>query len=315
MEDRCTTVISLILPLTDQSAPTGETVSYLSGSSKPMIPLPAHTRIRHFSGCGKFASTTHRRPPTTRSAAEYDALTADHDYERWLFGARARSPTATDCAGRRLLDLACGTGPQLRADAAPRLRRHRLRRLAGDGARRAPARAGRAVEVADMRALPDWGRLRPRHLPRRRASTTCRTSPTSTPRSPASHASLRPGGLFVFDLNSLLTYRTAFTSTFTVDAGDVQFDGARRGGARTHRPARRARAASRSAPASRTEAGTAGSQSTPSATGRRTPCARACAPPDCDPVALHGQTTGCVLHETVDETARDTKVILVARRD
>jgi hypothetical protein len=34
-----------------------------------------------------------------------------------------------------------------------------------------------------------------------------------------------------------------------------------------------------------------------------------------DPVALHGQTTGCVLHDTVDETARDTKVILVARRD
>lgn len=91
------------------------------------------------------------------TAPYYDALTAHHDYERWLprlvavgrrYGLR----------GRRLLDVACGTGksflPLERAgwavtacDASPAM----LRRA------RSKASGQVRLEVADMRSLPRFG--------------------------------------------------------------------------------------------------------------------------------------------------------------
>jgi SAM-dependent methyltransferase len=216
-------------------------------------------------------------------------------------------------AGRRLLDLACGTGrsfePMLRrgyevtaCDVSPEM--VRIAR------RRAP---GVPIAVADMRALPDWGAF---------DLVTCLDDAVNYLADEADldaafagvARALRPGGLFVFDLNSLLTYRTAFTSTFTVDAGDVRFTV--RGDAPPEVPPG-------AACPSRIEIHTRGPHG--GWHRRVSEHAQRHWPPDTvcshlraaglDPVAVHGQTTGCVLHDTVDETARDTKVILVARRD
>jgi SAM-dependent methyltransferase len=256
-------------------------------------------------------------PSAARSAydalgADYDALTADHDYERWLSVLEALA-RRHGLAGRRLLDLACGTGrsfePMLRrgydvtaCDVSPEM--VRLAR------RRAP---GVPVAVADMRALPEWGPFdlvtclddAVNYLPGERDLDAAFAGVARV---------LRPGGVFVFDLNSLLTYRTAFTSTFSVDAGDVQF---------TVRGDAPPDVAPGAACPSRIEIRTRGPHGgwhrrVSEHDQRHWPPDTVCShlrAAGLDPVALHGQTTGCVLHDTVDETARDTKVILVARRD
>ena len=164
-------------------------------------------------------------PCDTRAAYDalapvYDGLTAHHDHERWL---SLLLGLASDhgLAGRRLLDVACGTGksfmPLVRrgfdvtaCDISPRMAARARRRARGHGVR---------VHVADMRRLPllcagadlvtclddavnyllDGDELRAGLCGMRR--------------------NLRPGGLLLFDVNTLATYRAVFCDGLSWTSG------------------------------------------------------------------------------------------------
>ena len=142
-------------------------------------------------------------------AAFYDALTAHHDYEylaRTLEGLLAEHGHP----GTRMLDVACGTGksflPFVRrgyrvtaADMSPEMLDRA--RTKADGAAR--------LVVADMRSLPALGAF---------DLVTCIDEPLNyllepddVERALASFAcNLRPGGLLVFDVNTLHAFRSIF---------------------------------------------------------------------------------------------------------
>jgi molybdopterin-synthase adenylyltransferase len=155
------------------------------------------------------ASST--RPSYDALAPVYDGLTAHHDYEGWLaqlLGLAGRH----GLSGSRALDVACGTGksfmPLVRrgwdvtacdlsaamvARARRRARGHRVR-----------------LSVADMRSLP--------LLCERADLVTCLDDGVNYLHDAAElraglagmAANLRPGGLLVFDVNTLATYRSVF---------------------------------------------------------------------------------------------------------
>ena len=152
----------------------------------------------------------------------YDSFTAEYPYDEWLSDLEG---WARDCGlrGRRLLDVACGTGnsflPMLErgyavvgCDLSPSM-------LA-----RARAKAdGRARVVrADMRALPWRGRF---------DLVTCIDDSMNYLLSTGDLvAALRsmaqtlvPGGLAVFDTNSLAAYRTGFSSELSLEADGNRF--------------------------------------------------------------------------------------------
>jgi len=153
-------------------------------------------------------------------AAVYDGLTAHHDHERWL---TLLLDLADDhgLAGRRVLDVACGTGksfmPLVRrgfdvtaCDISPRMAARARRRARGHAV---------GVHVADMRRLPllcegadlvtclddavnyllDGDELRAGLCGMKR--------------------NLRPGGLVVFDVNTLATYRSVFCEGLSWTSG------------------------------------------------------------------------------------------------
>jgi SAM-dependent methyltransferase len=153
-------------------------------------------------------------------APVYDGLTAHHDHERWLdllLGLARRH----GLTGRRALDVGCGTGksfmPLVRrgyrvtaCDISPAMVARARHRARGHGVR---------IRVADMRRLPllcpgadlvtclddavnyllDPGELRAALAGMRR--------------------NLRPGGLLVFDVNTLATYRSVFCEGLTWEHG------------------------------------------------------------------------------------------------
>lgn len=144
-------------------------------------------------------------------APVYDGLTAHHDYEGWLAQllVLAREHGLT---GTRSLDVACGTGksfmPLVRrgwdvtaCDLSPAMVAQARRRARGHRVR---------LSVADMRRLPllcDGADL-----------ATCLDDAVNYLHDPAElraglagmRANLRPGGLLVFDVNTLATYRSVF---------------------------------------------------------------------------------------------------------
>lgn len=90
-------------------------------------------------------------------APAYDLLTSDYAYERWLAGLEGLA-RSHGLRGRRVLDVACGTGKSF----APLLDRgyevtacDGSAGMAAVAARRAGDRAG--IHVADMRELPTFG--------------------------------------------------------------------------------------------------------------------------------------------------------------
>jgi SAM-dependent methyltransferase len=155
-------------------------------------------------------------PPDARAAYEalapvYDGLTDHHDHERWLtlLLGLAREH---GLSGRRVLDVGCGTGksfmPLVRrgfdvtaCDLSPAMVARARRRARGCGV---------AVSVADMRRLP--------LLCERADLVTCLDDAVNYLIDDAEleaaligmRANLRPGGLLVFDVNTLATYRQVF---------------------------------------------------------------------------------------------------------
>jgi SAM-dependent methyltransferase len=139
-------------------------------------------------------------------APAYDLLTAGYAYGPWL-AAIERLARSHGLAGRRALDVACGTGKSLEAllelgfqavgcDVSPGMAEVARRKLAGRA----------EVHVADMCELPVYGRFdlvtclddALNHLPS--ASDVERALR-------AIGANLAPDGLLAFDVNTLTAYR------------------------------------------------------------------------------------------------------------
>jgi SAM-dependent methyltransferase len=158
-------------------------------------------------------------------AGSYDAYLSEvSEHERWVVTLEAIA-RQHGVPGRRLLDVACGTGRSTEpfvalgydawaCDVSPAMVRLAKRRIARAGGRG-------HVDVADMRRLPNWGRF---------DIVTCLCDAVNylldldeLDEAFASVArALRPGGLYIFDVNSLGTYRTVFTNDFTIEA-DIRF--------------------------------------------------------------------------------------------
>jgi SAM-dependent methyltransferase len=153
----------------------------------------------------------HARAAYDVIAPYYDDFTAHHDYDAWTASLEALAHDF-GLRGRRLLDVACGTGKSflpflergyevVACDISPAM------------ARAADAKAGgRArIEVCDMRDLPRFGAF----------DLVCciddsvnyLLSAEELVRTFAGLArNLADGGVVVFDANSLMVYRTFFAS-------------------------------------------------------------------------------------------------------
>jgi SAM-dependent methyltransferase len=161
-------------------------------------------------------STSVYAPAYDALAPAYDLLTAAYRYDRWLAGLE-RLAREHGLTGRRVLDVACGTGhsflPLLArgyevsaCDVSPEM------------VARAAAKAGGAarLEVADMRALPCLGSF---------DLITCLGDSMNHLVEPDDVAdafdgmrrNLAPGGLIVFDVNTFAAYRTIGDSTAADD--------------------------------------------------------------------------------------------------
>ncbi len=152
----------------------------------------------------------------------YDDFTAGFAYENWV-AAIERRALALGLRGNRALDLACGTGNStgpllargysvIACDISPSMI---------EAARRKYPRQAGSFRVADMRRLPDLGEFDlvlclddaiNYLLSSRDLEDTFRCVADV----------LSPSGVFTFDVNSLLTYRTSFAQAI-VKQGDGVF--------------------------------------------------------------------------------------------
>jgi SAM-dependent methyltransferase len=164
------------------------------------------------------AAGQHARAAYDAFAPHYDAFTAHHDYDTWTTTLERMARTH-GLRGTRLLDVACGTGKSFlpfldrgyevtACDISPAMA-ERAAAKAGDRAR---------VEVLDMRALPRLGAF----------DLVCCLDDAvnyvlSAQELEATFSglarNLAPGGIVVFDANSLAAYRRFF-ATMTVVADD-----------------------------------------------------------------------------------------------
>jgi SAM-dependent methyltransferase len=137
-------------------------------------------------------------------ARAYDTYTADYEYDRWIAKVLGIAGEL-GMPGREVLDAACGTanstlpliarGLDVSAcDLSPA--------MVAEARRKLPDR--RRVGVADMRELG----LEERDLSAGLAGLA---------------RSLRPGGLLVFDVNTLGTLRAAYSGVHDYEAGDWRF--------------------------------------------------------------------------------------------
>jgi SAM-dependent methyltransferase len=149
-------------------------------------------------------------------APVYDDFTAHHNYELWL-GELVPQLRRHGLSGRRLLDVGCGTGksflPMLErgwevtaCDISPSML-ELARAKAGDAAR---------LSVADMRELPRFGEFDLVWALDDAVNYLLGVEELGSALS-GMRANLAPGGLLMFDVNTLRTYRTFFSRTQTVE--------------------------------------------------------------------------------------------------
>lgn len=167
-------------------------------------------------------ATTIEGAPYDALAPSYDLLTADYDYDRWI-AALLEWAHSHGLNGRRALDVACGTGrsfvPLLAAgfDVVACDESRGMLRVA---ATKVPD--PRAIHCHDMRALPVLGSF---------DLVTCIDDALNhllTERDvrdalACMARNLAPGGLLVFDVNTLSTYRTTFAGSEVFDVDDHRF--------------------------------------------------------------------------------------------
>jgi len=162
----------------------------------------------------------HARHAYDGFAPVYDRFTAHHDYEAWTRDLETLALRA-GLRGQRLLDVACGSGKSF----LPLLARGYEVTACDLSPAMAELAAGKArsrarVEVHDMRRLPRLGSF---------DLVLCLddavnylTRPGELDAALAGMArNLAPGGVLVFDANSLRTYREAFASLSVVPSDDV----------------------------------------------------------------------------------------------
>jgi SAM-dependent methyltransferase len=155
-------------------------------------------------------------------AGLYDLFTAHHDYGAWITSIELVAQHH-GLVGRRLLDVACGTGKSL----VPWVERGYLAAgcdlspaMLAEAKRKVRGRA--RLFCADMRALPATGHV---------DLVTCLDDavnyllePSDLPRAFACAAAhLDTGGVYVFDVNSLRTYSEEFSLTQRSTSGDWDF--------------------------------------------------------------------------------------------
>lgn len=238
-------------------------------------------------------------------APVYDGFTVGYDHETWAARILAAAG-APGGAGRRALDVACGTGRSF----APLLRRGWDVSACDLSAGMVAVARGRTPDVpifaADMRALPDGGTFDLVTCLNDAVNYLLRAEDLRDAVAAAARR-LRPGGLYVFDANTLLTFRTAFAE----EAGFAD-DGWRYG----WRGEGRADAAPGALAASTVTAVADGRSVTARNLQRHHPIEDVCGAiraAGLEVVSVLGQTTGCTLHRDADELSR-TKTVFVARR-
>jgi SAM-dependent methyltransferase len=151
-------------------------------------------------------------------APVYDDFTAHHDYELWL-GNLLPELRRHGLRGHRLLDVGCGTGKSF----LPMLARGwevTACDISPSMLELARAKVGDAVQfsLADMRELPVFGEF---------DLVRCLDDAVNYLLSPEAlgealsgmRANLAPGGLLMFDVNTLKAYRSFFAETELVERG------------------------------------------------------------------------------------------------
>jgi SAM-dependent methyltransferase len=156
-------------------------------------------------------------------APYYDQFTAGYSHERWIAAIEAHA-TELGLSGHRALDIGCGTGRStapllargysaLACDISPemvRFAREKFREQAD------------SFFVADMRDLPPLG-----EFDLVACLDDCINYLLTDAELEATFSSvarvLAPSGIFVFDVNSLHTYRTGFSSSMIRELDGVFF--------------------------------------------------------------------------------------------
>src|SRR4051794_16295023 len=150
----------------------------------------------------------------------YDLSTHDYGHDEWLANIEA---TALEHGpgGRRLLDIGCGTGQSF----LPMLARGydvTACDISPGMVERAREASSADVFVADARELPDVGPFDMAMALDDALNYVLSDEDLETVFEGVAR-NLRPGGIFVFDLNSLLTYRQFFTRDMASEVGNAFF--------------------------------------------------------------------------------------------
>ncbi len=149
-------------------------------------------------------------------APVYDDFTAHHDYEGWLTDL-LKILGADGLQGKRLLDVACGTGKSF-LPMLPRGWQVTACDISSKMLELAREKAGDAVElqVADMLALPRFGEFD--LIWALDDAINYLLSPAELQQALSGmRANLAPTGLLLFDVNELQAYRTFFAETVVVE--------------------------------------------------------------------------------------------------
>ena len=150
----------------------------------------------------------------------YDLYTHDYGHDEWLGNIEAIA-LEHGLSGRRLLDVGCGTGKSFLPMVA---RGYEVTAcdISPGMVKRAREASGADVFVADARELPEVGEFDIAMALDDALNYVLSDEELGMVFEGVAR-NLRPGGVFVFDLNSLLTYRQFFTRDMASEVGDAFF--------------------------------------------------------------------------------------------